>query len=154
MNSRKEIIKNIIIDVLDFFGIDYDIKVEEDNSLEMLVFNIETLDSSLLIGSGGDNLNALQLIIKMMAMKKIDSGSYVPFSIDVNDYRKRRIAFIKETTNNIADKVELTKKSITLQPMSAFERRIVHMEILNRGGAIVTESVGDGFDRKVVIKPV
>lgn len=153
MDNNQQIIKDMISIVLDFLSVDYKINVEENKEDNLLVFNIETPDAQLLIGKDGENLKALQVLVKMMVYRKIDTETPL-FSLDVNHYRQRRISFLKETTKSFADEVELTKKPITLQPMSSFERRIVHLEIIKRGGALETESIGEDFDRRVVIKPI
>lgn len=151
MNDNRQIIKDVISGVLDFFNVDYKINIEEDKEDNLLVFNVETPEAQLLIGKDGENLRALQILVKMMVYNKLKDN--VPlFSLDVNHYRQRRISFIRETARSFADEVELTQKPVTLNPMSSFERRIVHMEILRRGGSLETESVGEDFDRRVVIK--
>ena len=151
MNYQDEI-KNIISDVLNFFNVEYDIDIEKDESGNMLVFNIKTSESGLLIGTNGDNLKAFQLLIKRMVFKK--AKDWQEFSLDINNYRKGRIEFIKEMARNFANKAEFTKKPVILQPMSSFERRIVHLEIMARGGTVITESAGEGYDRCVIIKPI
>ena len=153
MNYQDEI-KNIISGVLDFFNVDYDIDIEKDESADILIFNIKTPESGLLIGTNGDNLNALQSLIKRIVFKKMGDEQEFSFSLDVNNYRKGRIEFIKEMARNFANEVEFTKKPVTLQPMSSFERRIVHLEIMARGGTVTTESAGEGYDRYIIIKPV
>lgn len=154
MNDNQDEIKNIISGVLDFFNIDYDINIEKDESANILIFNIITPDSGLLIGTNGDNLKALQSLIKRMVFKKMGDGQEFSFSLDINNYRKGRIEFIKEMARNFANEAEFTKKPVTLQPMSSFERRIVHLEIMARGGTVTTESAGDDYDRCVIIKPM
>ncbi|OWK27472.1 MAG: hypothetical protein US76_04595 [Parcubacteria group bacterium GW2011_GWA2_38_13b] len=153
MNHQDEI-KDIISGVLDFFNVDYGIDIEKDESADILIFNIKTPESGLLIGANGDNLNALQSLIKRIVFKKMGDRQEFSFSLDVNDYRKGRIEFIKEMARNFANKAEFTKKPVVLQPMSSFERRIVHLEIIAYGETVITESAGEGCERCVVIKPV
>lgn len=153
--DNQQVIKDIISTILAFTGIDYKINIEEDLDANLLVFDIETFDSSLLIGRDGENLRALQVLVKIMAARKIDDNAKIaPFSLDVNHYRKQRAVFLKEIVRSFADEVELTKKPVTLQSMSSFERRIVHLEIMKRGDKLTTESVGQEPERRVVIKPI
>ena len=149
MDYQDEI-KNIISGILYFFNIEYSLDIKRDESVDTLIFNISTSESGLLIGTNGDNLKALQLLVKSMIFKK---NKYLQeFSLDVNNYRRDRIEFIREMARNFANKAEFTKKPVILQPMSSFERRIVHLEIMARGGAVTTESAGEGYNRCVVIK--
>lgn len=153
--KNTQIIKDVIFTILDIMGIDHNINIEEDLDANLLVFNIETFNSSLLIGRDGENLRALQVLVKIMAARKAgDNAEIIPFSLDVNHYRKQRAVFLKETVRSFADEVELTKKPVTLQSMSSFERRIVHLEIMKRGDKLITESIGEEPDRRVVIKPI
>lgn len=150
-----QIVKDIISVILDFMGIDYKINIEEDLETDLLVFNIETPDSSLLIGRDGENLKALQLLVKIMAARKMGGNAEsAPFSLDINHYRKQRAVFLKEIVRSFIDEVELTKKPVTLQSMSSFERRIVHLEVMKKGDKLTTESIGEEPERRVVIKPI
>lgn len=154
MDNYQNDIKDIISGVLDFFNIEYEIDIEKDGSSDTFIFNIKTPESGLLIGTNGDNLNALQFLIKKMVLRKTEGWPEFSFLLDINGYKKDRIGFIKEMARNFADKVESTGKPVMLQPMSSFERRIVHLEIMVRGGAVTTESAGDGYGRYVIIKPI
>src|SRR4030042_6586903 len=88
---------------------------------ETVSINIKTQDPQLLIGEGGQTLADLQHILKAVLRKKITE----PFSIsiDINEYRKRKEDYLKETARSLADEVALTKKEKELTPMPAYERR-------------------------------
>ena len=81
--------------------------------------------------------------------KKFGGPVYV--ALDINDYRKNKEHYVKELARTTADEVTLLKTPKELPPMSAAERRLVHMELQERSD-IETESVGDGEDRRVVVR--
>ena len=84
-------------------------------------------------------------------LEKKMQASEVQYIIDVNDYQRRRFDELKDKARMGAQRVRYFKKDITMEPMSAFERRIVHMA-LQEYPDIATESVGSGPERKVVIR--
>ena len=107
-------------------------------------------DPQMLIGSGGETLLALQHLLRMIMRKSRPEPLYV--DLDINDYKKNRNRHLKELAATAADEAARTKREAALAPMSAYDRRIVHME-LSRRDDIETESRGLGPERKVVIKP-
>lgn len=115
-------------------------------------FQIETQDSSLLIGEGGQHLYALQTIVRRVAEQK-NGGPCQPFLVDVGDYQRQRIEEIKERARMGAQRVRYFKKEVVMQPMNSYERRIIHVALVEDPD-VSTESVGEGENRRVVIKPV
>lgn len=115
-----------------------------------LPVNIKSEEPQLLIGEGGQTLIEIQRLLKLSLKKKISEEFYI--DLDVNDYKKKKIEYLKEITRSEADEVSLTKTEKELAPMPAYERRIVHLELLNRSD-VVGESVGEGLERRIVIKP-
>ena len=107
-------------------------------------------DARILIGEHGNNLAALEHILRRIATKKY--GCEGPFSLDINDYRMQRLEELKQDVKQAAHGVRMHKKPIPLRPMSSFERRIVHL-LLAEYPDIATESVGADPERRVVIKP-
>lgn len=122
---------------------------EDDNTI---VCNIRTEDSNFLIGQYGLNLQSLQHIARVIARKRIGDEP-VSFVLDVNFYRQEKNESIIRLAKNIAEEVLTEKHEVVMRPMTAYERRIVHME-LSKNEMIKTESVGEGEDRRIVIKPV
>lgn len=107
-------------------------------------------DSGLLIGRRGQTLQSLQFIVNMIVRKEFGEG--VRVVLDVERYRQRREASLRDMANKVAERVSQTGRSITLEPMSAADRRIIHISLAEREG-VSTESVGFGDDRKVTIIP-
>lgn len=145
-----ELIKNELEKIIGAMG--FPVSVEMDaNYLDSIPrFNIVTQDASFLIGGGGQTIFFLEHIAKKIAQKKVpECGNFV---IDINDYRLRRLEELREEVRKIAKRVRLYRKEIRLKPMSSFERKVIHMTLAEHPD-IVTESVGEDPERKVVIKP-
>ena len=107
-------------------------------------------DARMLIGERGANLAALEHVIRKVIQKKY--GPEEHFTLDINDYRMRRLEDLKQDVKSAAKEVRLYGKSVPLRPMTSFERRIVHL-LLEEYPDITTESSGVEPERKVVIKP-
>ena len=114
------------------------------------VIDIAGDDSGLLIGRRGQTLQSLQFVVNLIVRKEFGEGARVV--LDVEQYRQRREASLRDMASKVADRVQQTGRSITLEPMSAADRRIIHISLADREG-ISTESVGFGDDRKVSIIP-
>jgi predicted RNA-binding protein Jag len=93
---------------------------------------------------------AAQLILRNLLRKK--TGEKIYLDLDINDYKKKRIKYLKELARKVADEVALTKKQKILDPMPAYERRIIHLEIAQRND-VLSESIDKEPKRRVVIKP-
>lgn len=134
-----------------FKGLKMEVKlqpsIQED---ETLLIEIITSESALLIGKEGKNLDALQYLTNIVVNKDI-SGKRIRILLDVEGYRGRRKESLIKLAKKIADEVRQTGKSVTLEPMSGWERRIVHIA-LGQDPDITTESKGEANERRVVIK--
>jgi spoIIIJ-associated protein len=113
-------------------------------------FNIEGDDLGILIGRRGQTLAALQYILRLMVGHQ--TKTWVPIVIDAEGYKERRHEALKALALRMADHVKTRGAPFTLEPMPAYERRIVHLTLADHP-AVFTESVGEGESRKVVIKP-
>lgn len=107
-------------------------------------------DARLLIGEGGQNLAALEHIIRRLLHKDLAVPPAV--FVDVNGYRAHQIETLKDEVRDYAKRVRLYRKEIRLRPMSSFERRIVHVA-LSEYPDLTTESVGIEPHRTVVVRP-
>jgi spoIIIJ-associated protein len=117
---------------------------------EGLFFDIEGEDSGLLIGRRGETLRALQLLVRTVVGRKL--GANANLTVDVEGYDERRKQSLVNLADRVATRVIKTGRSIELEPMSARERRIIHISLAGQNG-IETESSGDGRERRVVIQP-
>ena len=107
-------------------------------------------EANLLIGERGVNLAALEHLLKKIIHKKTGEG--YKFTLDINDYRMKRLEDLKQDVKSAAKEVRLYRKEVPMRPMSSFERRIVHL-LLAEYPDITTESIGEESERYVVIKP-
>lgn len=122
-------------------------EIEEEN----IVCNIQTdEDSNFLIGQYGVNLQALQHLFRLILRKKTDEK--LRFILDVNSYRQQKNQSVVEQAHEAAEQALAEGRAIVMRPMSAYERRLIHME-LSKNEKVFTESIGDGESRKVVVKP-
>jgi spoIIIJ-associated protein len=144
-------LKAKIEEIMEKMGFEVEIEVKkEGEESSSLMCNIQTKDSNFLIGQYGVNLQSLQHIVRLIVKKTLSAE--INFSLDVNSYRQEKNESVIKLAKSLAQEALLEKRAIVMRPMSPYERRIVHME-LAKNEAIKTESIGDGDDRRVVIKP-
>jgi len=129
------------------FEVEVEVLPKEDNTIPI---NIKTEDPQILIGEGGHMLFEIQHLLKAILKKKIEQPFYI--DLDISDYKKKKIEYLKELARETADEVSLTKKEKSLDPMPAYERRVIHMELAERED-VVSESIDQEPERKIVIKP-
>lgn len=149
----KAIIQQVVTGLVEKMNIDCEAEIKEisQEDKENFICNIKTEDSSYLIGQYGVNLQALQHLARVIARKKTTEKS--DFILDVNSYRQEKNESIAVLARNMAEKAIIEKKETVLRPMSPYERRLVHME-LSGNEKIKTESIGEGEERQVRIRPV
>ncbi len=114
------------------------------------VLDMDGDDLGLLIGRRGTTLAALQYMVNVMVNRKM--GTRVLVNIDAEHYKRRREETLEGLARRMADRVRQSDRSMTLEPMPAAERRIIHL-FLAEDELVTTGSVGEGEDRKVVIYP-
>ncbi len=129
----------------------YDIEEGEEG------FNvsIETKDAGRLIGARGESLDGLQLLINQMVARKVGEGSpareFKRVIVDVEGWRKQKEEELAKSAQSWGEQVLESGKPFELEPMSPWQRRIVHMTIQEMKG-LESESMGEGRDRHIVIK--
>ena len=146
--------ENLVSELLDYFlgtmGVVADTFVRDELANGAIAFDIEGEDAGLLIGRRGETLQALQFIVSMIVSRQLGRRCHI--NIDVEGYRARRIDRLRSLARRTASNVDESGQSLPLEPMSSFERRIVHMALADHTG-VVTESDGEGAERRVVIHP-
>ena len=125
-------------------GINYTVEFKDGN----VEVDINGDNTGYLIGYRGDTLNSLQVILNNIASKNVDEK--VKVLLNINGYREKREKDLEILASKIAGTVIKTKKSITLEPMSAYERKIIHTK-LQSNDRVKTYSVGEEPHRKVVV---
>ena len=138
--------------ILNIVGAEVEVTLrsEHDEFAGGPVIDINGPDSGLLIGRRGNTLQSLQFIVQSIVRQQLDQE--VRVALDVEQYRRRREDSLREMADRVADRVLQTGRSITLEPMTPSDRRVIHLYLGERGG-IRTESVGYGEGRKVQIIP-
>ncbi|MBQ7765397.1 MAG: protein jag [Lachnospiraceae bacterium] len=118
---------------------------EEEKTLEV-VLNGE--DMGVLIGKRGQTLDSLQYLVSLVVNK--GTSEYIRVKVDTENYRERRKLTLENLAKNIAFKVKRTKRSVSLEPMNPYERRIIHSALQN-DKYVTTHSEGEEPYRKVVV---
>lgn len=143
-----ETCEKFICDVMNAMGMD-DVKVtsvvDEEGALSI---NMEGSNMGILIGKRGQTLDSLQYLTNRVANKMQDG--YVRVKLDTEDYRRRRKETLENLAKNIASKVKRTRKTVSLEPMNPYERRIIH-SALQSDPAVSTHSEGEEPYRRVVV---
>ena len=146
----KDKIKTIIENIFTYTGCTI-IKCEFSEEGSMSWCMIETPDSRFMIGRDGETLRSLNHLIQKMADKDRVEEKTPSIFIDINGYQKKRFDSLKNIAHMMAERARYFKSNIEVEPMSAYERRIIHM-FLEGAKDIKTESEGYGASRRVVIK--
>jgi spoIIIJ-associated protein len=143
-----EKIKSITREFFQKAGFDAEISIsEEENSFQI---NLKSDDPQTLIGSNGQTLVEIQKLLRSVIKHGVSEEVFI--DLDVNGYKQKKAEYLKETALEAANEVFLSQKEKALLPMSSYERRIIHMALVNRSDVKV-ESVGEDPNRKIVIKP-
>ena len=111
--------------------------------------DIDGEDSGLLIGKRGETLNAFQFLVNLVLNSK--SRGHPTVIIDVEQYKERRSQALQTLAGRVAERVVSSGRPVTLEPMPASERRIIHMALANHP-YVTTESTGEGQGRKITIR--
>jgi len=148
---KKEKLEKIKSEIKEFFKkMGCEVEIELSIKEKTLLIDLKSEEPQILIGEKGRVLIELQRLLKVVLFRKFKEQFYV--DLDINDYKKKKIEYLKEIARKIADEVALTKKERALTPMPPYERRIIHLELADRKN-ITTQSMGNEPERRVVIKP-
>ena len=146
--SVEDKAKDFLKDVLASMNIPATVEAtysEEEKTLEV-VLNGE--DMGVLIGKRGQTLDSLQYLVSLVVNK--GTSEYIRVKVDTENYRERRKLTLENLAKNIAFKVKRTKRSVSLEPMNPYERRIIHSALQN-DKYVTTHSEGEEPYRKVVV---
>jgi spoIIIJ-associated protein len=151
MESKKDFekIKKIIEEF--FKKMTFEVKIEVGQIKEkVLSLSLKTDDPQILIGGGGRTLIEIQKVLGKILRKR--TGEEIFLDLDINQYKKNKIEYLKDLAQSTADEVALSKKEKILPPMPSYERRIIHLTLAERED-VTTESIGEEPERRVVVKP-
>jgi spoIIIJ-associated protein len=148
MEEAIQYAKKYLEDTLSFFGLNVEVHATADDDVIQLSVPSSHLNG-FLIGQHGDTVRALQFIVSNALKNQNFETTRV--NVDVADYKKQRADRLSEQAADWLKKVQESGEAMELKPMNAADRRIVH-KLADEAG-LVTESVGEGRDRHVVLKP-
>ena len=146
-SDLAEAAKHVLETLLAMVGINASV-AQTDTS--PITINIRGDDLGILIGRRGQTLACLQYIVRLVVSHRV--GTSLPIVIDVEGYKERRNQALQDLAYRIAEKVKLKKMPFALEPMPAYERRIIHLTLAEHPD-VTTQSIGEGEVRKVVIQP-
>lgn len=144
----KNFIKEKLVNILREMG--YQAEVEIQVKQDISTYRIYSNNDSLLIGKGGKNLEALQIVLRQIV--NTETGINYKFFLDVSDYKEKNEHHLEVLARRLAREVATTKIEVKMDSMNSYERRIVH-NVLTNNKKVYTESIGEEPNRCVVIKP-
>ncbi len=144
MEEIKKIIKEIFYFIDSYIRVEF--LIEED---KILFIDVKMKEPQVLIGEKGQTLIEIEKILKIVARKKTEKPIFL--NLDINGYKRRKADYLKDIAQEAADEVFITGVEKKFPPMSAFERRIIHTTLSERKN-IITESSGEGEERRVVVR--
>lgn len=149
-----EVAKGVLETLLGKIGVAATVVVQDKSKIEsdasQVAFDIEGEDLGILIGRRGYTLSCLQFILRLIVGQQ--TGVWLPIVVDVEGYKARCSERLRALAQRLADQVRARGVPFTLEPMLPYERRIIHISLVDYLG-VTTESVGKGDARKVVIYP-
>jgi spoIIIJ-associated protein len=137
----EDLVKNMNLDAT------VELVSKEDDGVTL---EIKGSSLGILIGRRGDVLDSIQYLATLAA--NIEKSGFYRVTVDVQGYREKRAETLRGVARRMSEKVLKYKRSFALEPMNAYERRIIHAECQNIEG-VTTRSIGEGADRKIVISP-
>lgn len=126
------------------------IQEQDEEGPPLVALNVMGPDLGMLIGRRGEHLLQLQYLVNLLINRRLDE--WVRVSLDVEDYKRRREDSLVGLAERVARQVERSGRPIQLEPMPAYERRVIHVALSHDAG-VATESSGEGEQRRVVILP-
>lgn len=145
-------ISGTIQKLIGFMDLDCQVEIREEKDELNRVSPVAAIymqeNARFLIGKNGQNLRALEHVIRAMLAKE---EMFKNLILDINDYKKTKANQVVETARQAVAKVRSTQKPEILLPMTAYERRIVHMELASYPD-ITTESIGQEPQRRIMVK--
>lgn len=147
-SSVADVAKDFLKDVFEAMNMAVVVDVKYDEENKNIDIELSGDEMGVLIGKRGQTLDSLQYLVSLVVNK--DSEEYIRVKVDTEDYRKRRKETLENLAKNIAYKVKRTKRSVSLEPMNPFERRVIHSALQN-DKFVTTHSEGEEPYRHVVV---
>lgn len=148
IQSMEEKTKKFLHEVFTAMNLTVLVDIVYDQNEKTLDVNLSGDEMGVLIGKRGQTLDSLQYLVSLVVNK--ESDDYIRVKVDTENYRKRRKDTLENLAKNISYKVKRTKRSVSLEPMNPYERRIIHSALQN-DKYVTTHSEGEEPFRRVVI---
>lgn len=147
-STVEDVIREFLADIFKSMNMEVEILMKKEEDSKVIDVELKGEEMGVLIGKRGQTLDSLQYLVNLAANKQ--SEEYVKVKVDTEDYRKRRKETLENLAKNIAYKVKRTKRSVALEPMNPFERRVIH-SALQSDKYVSTHSEGEEPFRHVVV---
>ena len=144
----KDKVNEFLQSIFHAMNLEVEIIIKESDEENVLDVELKGTEMGVLIGKRGQTLDSLQYLTNLAINK--NSDTYVKVKLDTENYRRRRKETLENLARNVAYKVKRTKKTIALEPMNPFERRVIH-SALQKDRYVTTHSGGDEPYRHVVV---
>jgi len=155
-SGPEQVGREVLAELLEMMGIRASVEsvlsydLAEEDQPPAIVLNITGEDLGILIGRRGETLRALQYLVRLMVSHRIKH--WANLVVDVESYLIRRRSALESLALRVAEQVAKTGRAQALEPMPAYERRVIHVALRKHPG-VTTKSVGEGERRKVTIIP-
>ena len=146
--SVEDTAKTFLRDVFEAMKLEVVVNIKYDEAERNMDIDLSGDDMGVLIGKRGQTLDSLQYLVSLVVNK--DAENYIRVKVDTENYRERRKETLENLAKNIAYKVKRTKKSVSLEPMNPYERRIIHSALQN-DKYVSTHSEGEEPFRRVIV---
>lgn len=147
-SSVLDIVKTFLNEVFEAMGLTVVITIKYDDVENFMDIDLSGDEMGVLIGKRGQTLDSLQYLTSLVVNKEAEN--YIRVKVDTENYRKRRKDTLENLAKNIAFKVKRTKRTLSLEPMNPYERRIIH-SALQGDKYVTTHSEGEEPFRRVVV---
>jgi spoIIIJ-associated protein len=153
--AAAEEARTMLVGLLERMGVGGEVVTHEDD--ERITLEIRGVDSGLVIGRQGATLDALQYLVAKMVSRGSEhepgrDPGRKPIAVDTEGYRSRRAESLVELAHRLADKARKTQRPVMVHPMSAADRRVIHLALAEAPG-VTTRSEGEGTQRRLVVVP-
>jgi|YelNatPaOPRAMG01_1025707.scaffolds.fasta_scaffold143665_2 spoIIIJ-associated protein len=143
--------KDVLTNLLKYMGIKAEVSIVPPTSGDLPIsLDIDGEDLGVLIGRRGQTLSSLQYLVRLIVSEKLKI--WVAINVDIAGYKKRRYESLRNLALRLAEQAKRSRRAVTLEPMPADERRIIHLTLADHPD-VTTQSMGEGEERKVVIFP-
>ena len=146
--SLTDVAKEFLNDVFAAMNMTVVINVKYDEAEKTMDIDLSGDEMGVLIGKRGQTLDSLQYLVSLVTNKGVED--YIRVKLDTEDYRARRKETLENLAKNISFKVKRTKRSVSLEPMNPYERRIIHSALQN-DKYVTTHSEGEEPFRRVIV---